>query len=66
MSREDGTMQSASSYKVRIAENNRKIASAFIYTLDLYRAVVDFYIALVLRHWDASARQFITIATKTN
>ena len=44
-------MQSASGYKIRIAENNRKIASVFIYTLDLYRAVVDFFIALVLRHW---------------
>ncbi len=29
MSREDGTMQIVSSYKVRIAESNQKIARAF-------------------------------------
>ena len=52
MSREDGTMQIVSSYKVRIAESNQKIARACIDTLDLYRAAVDFFIALVLKRWD--------------
>ena len=46
-------MQIVSSYKVRIAESNQKIARAFIDTLDLYRAAVDFFIALVLKRWDS-------------
>ena len=46
-------MQIVSSYKVRIAESNQKIARACIDTLDLYRAAVDFFIALVLKRWDS-------------
>ena len=46
-------MQIVSSYKVRIAESNQKIARAFIDTHNLYRAAVDFFIALVLKRWDS-------------
>ena len=53
MSREGGTMQIVSCYKVRIAESNQKIARAFIDTHNLYRAAVDFFIALILKHWDS-------------
>ena len=45
-------MQIVSCYKVRIAESNQKIARAFIDTHNLYRAAVDFFIALILKHWE--------------
>ena len=44
MSREDGTMQIFSSYKVRIAESNQKISRVFIDTLELYRRATDYFI----------------------
>ena len=51
MSREDGTMQIFSSYKVRIAESNQKISRGFIDTLELYRRASDYFIERIREHW---------------
>ena len=51
MSREDGTMQIFSSYKVRIAESNQKISRGFIDTLELYRRATDYFIERIREHW---------------
>ena len=54
MSREDGTMQIFSSYKVRIAESNQKISRVFIDTLELYRRATDYFIERIREHWGST------------